>query len=208
MNAPRRIRRALGIGLTAAGLSLAATPALAATATAPAPASPLSSCDGSELSQPFTALKDRNWYALAPGGDFEPTTAGDWELTGGASITSVVQPDGPVGGVLDLPSRAQASSPVLCITSDFPTARLWVRNVVGSQGVYFHVSYLRSGTWTNPKNTGQFHGDKHAWSLSNPMNLQPSSSPGWQQVRFTFLAGGSKSRFQVNDFWVDPKMRG
>jgi hypothetical protein len=203
------MRRALGIGLTAAGLSLAATPALAApTAIAPTPASPLSSCDSSALSQPFTGLKDRNWYTLAPGGDFEPETAGGWELTGGASITPVVQPDGSVGGVLDLPSKAQASSPVLCITSDFPTARLWVRNVAGSEGVYFHVSYLHSGMWTNPKNTGQFHGDKHAWSLSNPINLQPSKSPGWQQVRFTFLAGGTKSRFQVNDFWVDPKMRG
>jgi hypothetical protein len=208
MNAARRMRRALGIGLAAAGLGVAATPALAATATAPAPAAPLSSCDSGALSQPFTAHKDQHWYTLAPGGDFEPASAGDWELTGGATITSVVQPDGTVGGVLDLPSKAQASSPVLCITSDFPTARLWVRNIVGSEGVYFHVSYLNSGTWTAPKNTGQFHGEKSAWSLSKSINLQPSSKPGWQQVRFTFLAGGSKSRFQVNDFWVDPKMRG
>jgi hypothetical protein len=39
------------------------------------------------------------------------------------------------------------------------------------------------------------------------MNIQPSNRPGWQQVRFTFLAGGTKSRFQVNDFWVDPSRR-
>lgn len=31
-----------------------------------------------------------------------------------------------------------------------------------------------------------------------------TGAPGWQQVRFTFIAGGNTSRFQVNDFWVDP----
>jgi len=110
--------------------------------------------------------------------------------------------------VLDLPSKAQATSPVMCINSDYPTGRLWVRNIAGSEGVFFHVSYLNAdGTWTYPKNTGQFHGDKNAWRLSNPMNIQPSNRPGWQQVRFTFLADGTKSRFQVNDFWVDPSRR-
>ena len=208
MTATCALRRMLGIGFAAAGIGFAATPAHAATAIAPAPATPLSTCGASVLSQPFTPFKDYNFYTLAPGGDFEPATAGGWELTGGAKITSTVQPDGTVGGVLDLPSKAQASSPILCITSDFPTARLWVRNVAGSEGVFFHISYLKSGVWTSPKNTGQFHGSKSAWTLSNPMNIQPSSTPGWQQVRFTFLAGGTKSRFQVNDFWVDPRMRG
>jgi hypothetical protein len=208
MNATAALRRMLGIGFAAAGIGFAATPALAATAIAPTAAAPLSSCAPGLLSQPFTAFNDQNFYMLAPGGDFETATGSGWELTGGAKITSTVQPNGTVGGVLDLPSKAQASSPVLCITSDFPTARLWVRNIAGSEGVYFHVSYLKSGTWTAPKNTGQFHGDMSAWRLSNPMNIQPSSSPGWQQVRFTFLAGGTRSRFQVNDFWVDPRMRG
>jgi hypothetical protein len=30
---------------------------------------------------------------------------------------------------------------------------------------------------------------------------------GWQQVRFTFVAGGTTSRFQADDFWVDPRSR-
>ncbi len=109
--------------------------------------------------------------------------------------------------MLDLPSGAQATSPVLCITSDYPTARLNVRNVAGAEGIFFYVSYYKAGAWTTPKNTGQFHGDgKGGWSLSNPMNVQPAGTPGWQQVRFTFVAGGSSSRFQADNFWVDPRM--
>ena len=203
-----RKTRTAGTTLLATGVLLVgAAPALAATATAPAPAEPLSKCSHGPMSQTFSAFKDYNFYALAPGGDFESSSDSAWELTGGATIASTVQQDGSIGGALDLPSKAQAASPVMCINSDYPTARLWVRNIAGSEGVFFYVSYLNRGTWTKPKNTGQFHGDKQAWRLSNPMNVQPANSPGWQQVRFIFVAGGTKSRFQVNDFWVDPRRR-
>jgi hypothetical protein len=73
--------------------------------------------------------------------------------------------------------------------------------------VFFSVSYWKNGAWTAPKNTGQFHGgSKSVWTLSNPMNIQPGSAAGWQQVRFTFVAGGNTSRFQVDNFWVDPRL--
>jgi hypothetical protein len=126
-------------------------------------------------------------------------------LSGGASVASTTQADGTTGGVLDLPSKAQATSPVMCITSDYPTARLHVRDLKGSEGVFFYVSYLQNGRWTAPKNTGQFHGDQTAWTPSGRMNVQPANTPGWQQVRFTFVAGGTTSHFQVDDFWVDPR---
>jgi hypothetical protein len=97
--------------------------------------------------------------------------------------------------VLDLPSGAQATSPPFCITSDYLKSRMFVRNVAGSEGVFLFVSYLRNGEWSRPKNTGQFHGDKSAWTLSGGMNIQPNGHPGWQQARFTFVAGGTKSHF-------------
>jgi len=208
MTSPRALLRALAT-LCAAGASLGTTPALATTATAPAPVAPLSDCAAGPMSQPFLAWKDSNNYALAPGGSFDALDGSGWDLQRNARIVSTVQPDGTVGGVLDLPSKAQATSPPVCITSDYPTARLWVRDVVGSEGVFFNVSYLRDRVWTKPKDNGQFHGaGKNTWSLSNPMNIMPANTPGWQQVSFTFLAGGNTSRFQVNDFWVDPRMRG
>jgi hypothetical protein len=203
MNLRTVARRGVGAALTAAALGLSAGSAHAAVAASmPAPVEPLSACSHGEFSQPLLPFKDSSFYTLAPGGDFEGPTS--WELSRGANV----QADASRGGTLDLPSGAQATSPPVCITSDYPTARMFVRNVVGSEGVYFYVSYLRNGAWTAPKNTGQFHGDKSAWTLSGRMNIQPNSAAGWQQARFTFVAGGTKSRFQVDDFWVDPKMRG
>jgi hypothetical protein len=202
MNLRTLARHGFGAVLTVAALGLGAGSAHAVTVSMPTPVAPLSACSVPELSQPLLAFNDRNFYTLAPGGDFEGPTS--WALSRGASL----QPDAARGGVLDLPSGAQATSPPLCISSDYPRARLFVRNVAGSEGVFFYVSYLRNGMWTAPKNTGQFHGDKTAWTLSGGMNIQPSSTPGWQQARFTFVSGGTKSRFQVDDFWVDPKMRG
>ena len=67
--------------------------------------------------------------------------------------------------------------------------------------------YNVNGAWTSWKNTGQFHGAGSAWTLSNPMNVHPSNVAGWQPVRFKLIAGGNTSCFQVNDFWVDPRMR-
>jgi hypothetical protein len=196
----RALRTTLGALSCAAVIAVAAaTPAVAATTD--------TTCSPPALSQPFAAFGDRNFYALAPGGTFDDPAGGGWTLSGGASIVATTQPDRTVSGVLDLPSKAKAVSPIMCITADYPKARMWVRNLKGSEGVFFYVSYIVNGTWTSPKNTGQFHGDHSAWTLSNPMNVQPSSTPGWQQVRFTFIAGGSTSRFQVNDFWVDPRLR-
>jgi hypothetical protein len=203
MNLRTVARHGLGAILTVTALGLSAGSAHAGMAASiPTPVDPVSACSHGAFSQPFLAFKDRNLYTLAPGGDFEGPSS--WELSRGASI----QGDADRGGVLDLPSGAQATSPPMCITSDYPKARLFVRNVAGSEGVGFFVSYLRNGVWTAPKSTGQFHGDESDWTLSNRMNVQPSSTPGWQQARFTFVAGGTESRFQVDDFWVDPKMRG
>jgi hypothetical protein len=198
MNLSRAARFAASAGLAALAAGLGASQAHAAIAIPGA--DPLSNCASQAMSQPFAGLKDKHFYTLAPGGDF--SSGGDWQLSGGASV---VDDNAQDGGVLDLPSKAQATSPVMCITSDYPTARLDVRNVKGAEGVFFYVSYFQNGAWTTPKNTGQFHGDHTDWTLSNPMNVQPLKASGWQQVRFTLVAGGTTSHFQVDDFWVDPK---
>jgi hypothetical protein len=199
--------RVLAAGLMAAAALATPAAAQASTAAAPPAVAPLDACVSPALSQPLLALKDANLYTLAPGGAFEPGSTGGWQLAGGASFVQTTQADGSSGGVLDLPSRATATSPPMCITSDYPTARLHVRNIVGAEGVFFNVQYWRNGAWTNPKDTGQFHGAGNAWSLSGKMNIQPAGTAGWQQVRFTFLGGGNTSRFQVDDFWVDPRAK-
>jgi hypothetical protein len=237
----------LGAAITASLVS--AGPASAVTAPTPPAVAPLEegSCAHPELSQALSIFGDVNNYALAPGGAFDDPTG--WQLAKGASIVQGIQPDGTTGPVLDLPGKSMATSPPMCITSEYPMARLWSRTVAGNDVISFNVQYWdrTAGTWTNPRDNGQFagmyywdqgfqwssyrdwatamaayansqygqwmknqgyvDGFRAGWRLSPEMAVTPSVDPGWQQVRFTFLAGGDpkKSRYQVDDFRVDPR---
>jgi hypothetical protein len=189
-----------------AAIAIAAAAVLALPSAASAVNDP-SECTQPSLTQPFTAWKDFNWYTLVDGqsdGSFDGT---GWTLTGGASIVTTTLADGTTTTALDLPSGSKAVSPTVCVTSDYPTARTMVRNVKGSEGVFFYVSYAGTSTWDNPKNTGQVHGKSTVWTLSDPVNVQPSSVSGWQVAKFTFIPGGKTSDFQIYNFYVDPHMR-
>ena len=81
-----------------------------------------------------------------------------------------------------------------------------VRDVTGSEGVHFQVSYEGTKTWSQPQETGQVHGSQSNWTLSGNVNVHPANNvTGWQPVRFTLVAGGKSSDFQVYDFYVDPR---
>jgi hypothetical protein len=192
--------RALALGAVMAGL--AAGTAGAATTT------PVdtSTCTNPLLSQPFLASGDSNQYTLVPGQSPDNFDGTGWTLSGGARLVTTTLGDGRTGSVLELPSGSKAVSPTVCVTSAYPTARTMVRNMVGSEGVYFYVSYQGTSTWSTPKNTGQVHGTGTGWTVSNVVNLQPSTASGWQPVRFTLIPGGSTSRFQVYNLYVDPHM--
>jgi len=198
-----RIARSMGfcgaIAVISAGL--AATPALADTT-----AVDTSSCTAPQLSQPFLSAKDSGWYTLAPGESVDSFGGGGWTLSGGASIETTQLADGSTGQVLNLPSGSKAVSPVMCVDDGYQTARTEVRDLVGSEGVFFYISYEGTNTWTNPQNSGQVHGQQTNWTLSDPVNVQPSNTTGWQLVRFTFEPGGNHSDFQIYNFWVDPRM--
>jgi hypothetical protein len=166
-----------------------------------------SMCGNPLLTQPFLSYGDTNWYALVPGQSPDSFDGGGWTLTGGAKIVTVGLADGTTGSVLDLPSGSRAVSPTICVTSSYPTARMMVRDVAGSEGVFFYVSYEGTSTWNTPKNTGQVHGSGTAWTLSDSVNLQPYNVSGWQPVRFALVPGGTTSSFEIYDFYVDPRMK-
>jgi hypothetical protein len=205
--------RAIGLaGLIGALLGVvAAHPASAATTTqipATLTSTDPATCASPSMSQTFLSAKDRNWYTLAPGQSPDGFTGSGWTLANGAGIVTTELQDGQSGSVLNLPSGAVAVSPPICVTSDYPTARTLVRNVVGGDGVQFYVSYQGTRTWEQPQNTGQLHGQQNNWTVSNPVNVQPDHhTAGWQIVRFAFVAGGKSSDFQVYDFYVDPRMK-
>jgi hypothetical protein len=198
----RRRSNGLSAALAVLFAVLAATPASAATTqSGHAPCSP------PLLSQPLLSAGDLNWYTLAPGQAADNFAGRGWTLSGGAKIVTTQLADGQIGQVLDLPSGSKAVSPTMCVASGSKTARTMVRDVTGAEGVFFFVSYDGTNTANNPQNTGQVHGNQANWTLSDPVNVQPASRPGWQHVRFTFIPGGRSSDFQIYNFWVDPRMR-
>jgi hypothetical protein len=194
-------RRAAGLAVLIAAVSAgSAQAATAANATVDT-----SWCSSPSLAQPFLSAHDSNWYTLMPGEVAGGFDGAGWQLSGGATIVTTTLADGSTGSVLNLPSGSKAISPPMCVSSDYPTARAMVRDVVGAEGVFFYVGYDGTNTWTNPRNTGQVHGSANGWALSGDVNVQPSNVPGWQPVRFTLEAGGKTSDFQVYDFYVDPR---
>jgi hypothetical protein len=195
-------------GLLAGLLSvLAVSPALAKSSTTTQPVD-TSACSDPQLSQPFLSAGDANWYTLAPGESADSLDATGWTLSGGAQVHGVQLDDGTTGSVLDLPSGASATTPPMCVSSDFPTARTMVRDVTGDEGIHIAVAYAGTKTESKPKDVGQVRGKGGDWTLSDPFNVHPGNVPGWQLVRFSFVAGGKSSDFQIYDFYVDPRMRG
>jgi len=192
--------RAVGLAMILG--SLMAAPAQAATSSIDT-----SACSNPLLSQPFLASGDSNWYTLMPGESSDNFAGDGWQLSGGAKIVATKLADGTTGSVLDLPSGSKAVSPIICVTSSYPTARTMVRNVKGSEGVFFYVSYEGTSTWSSPRNTGQLHGNSTAWTLSDRVNLQPYNVTGWQPMRITLIPGGNTSDFQIYNLYVDPRMR-
>jgi hypothetical protein len=165
-----------------------------------------SQCQVPQYFQPFAYANDSNWYTTLPGESEDSFVGEGWTLSGGAKVVTTTLSDGGTGQVLDLPSGSRAVSPVICVMSSYPTARGLVRNVKGSEGVFFYVEYEGTNTWEHPKNTGQIHGEQSAWTLVTPVNLQPYGMLGWQPMRITLVPGGNSSDFEVYNLYVDPRM--
>jgi len=204
--------RCIGLGVAVAALGAAPAAAKTTTTTTTATTSvDTSSCAAPALSQPFLSWGDNNWYALAPGQTPDNFAGVGWTLSGGAKIVTTTLQDGQTGSVLDLPRGSQATSPTICLTSAYPTARMMISNVSGSSGgsVGFSVSYAGSSTANDPLQTGTFKitgSNKDSWNLSDPANLDPSTTPGWQPMQITLTANGPKE-FQVYNLYNDPMMR-
>lgn len=201
--------RSIGIGA-----ALAAFATVPATAVAQSAPSTTTACTNPPLTQPFLAWGDSHWYALAPGETADDFAGAGWTLTGGAKIVTTTLLDGTSSSVLDLPRGSKAVSPTVCLTSAYPTARMMMRNVSGSDGgdVGFSVSYAGTSTATAPLQTGTFKttgaaGGAGNWFLSAPADLDPSTTPGWQRMQVTLTADGPKE-FQVYNLYLDPAMRG
>ncbi len=213
-----RARRLLLSGAVSVLVAAAsASPALAGKPAAAAPASTApvdtSMCTAPALSQPFLSWADTNWYALVPGESADNFNGAGWVLSGGANYVTTTLADGSTGLVLDLPAGSSAVSPTLCLTSEYPEARMMVDNLSGSNGgsVGFSVSYAGTSSANTPQQTGSFKttgasGVSGGWALTDPVALAPSSAPGWQPMQITLTPQGpKKDDFQIYNLYVDPR---
>jgi len=189
-------RRAFGLAVLIA--TVASGPAHAATT----PSASSCSDPNYTLTQPFSSSKDTNWYMLATGqtaGSFNGT---GWTLTGGARIVTSTLADGTIGTVLDLPAGAKAVSPLICVDSDYPIARLYLRDVSGPPSVSMFVAYAGG----SPSPTNGLAGGS-SWGVSPPIQLHPGNLSGWQEAQYTFEGGAKGTEAQLYDFYIDPRCR-
>jgi hypothetical protein len=204
----RRVSQVIGLALTVAFAS--ASPALADDeVTVQTTSASIQECQDPTFVQPFTGLKDNRHYVLAPGGDFSDPSGAGWQFDGGAQIVDDMRPDGTAGGVLAMPSGSVATSPVMCVDMNYPTARMWVRKLTGDGDVKVSVAYVGSKTASAPKEVGKVHGHGKAWGLSDDVKIKPELAgkyDGWRKVAFVFVAGGNDGDFRIDDFYVDPRM--
>jgi hypothetical protein len=206
----RILAGAVGVALACAAPAAAAT---TDTAVKHAASNPDGCVVEHAVSNPFSAWNDLADYALAPAGDFEQDLAG-WTLSGGAAVTDGNQPfDIGTGGdsSLHLPARASAVSAPMCIDSRFPHFRLFARGAGGRKAalkaeVLFldrkgRVKSTASGTVV-PAGAGWFPSD----SLEIGITFDSEVADGAAPVAFRFTAG-KRSTWQIDDVYVDPRMR-
>jgi hypothetical protein len=205
-----RMRRRVSLPLagTLAGLTLAACMSGLPVAAAQAAGAP--KCESQSLSQPFLKWGDANYYALAPGGDFESSTAA-WTLSGGAQRVSGSEPYGVTGSVgswsLALGAGAVAQSPFSCIEPNDRTFRLFARSEGKESSVRVSVVYATFlGNIAIPVGTAS---GKSGWEPTAAFHTGVligallSEGSAHIALRFTAVSGGSR----IDDVLIDPRMR-
>jgi hypothetical protein len=203
-----KLTRSLGIAavVCVASLGLFTTSALGASG---ASSSTFASCEGQTFAPTFETLGDANYYTLVPGGEFNSASEG-WTLLGGARIVEASRPEGGSGGVLELPGGSVAISPPTCVTLQYPTARVWLQEVKGNNGVTVAVAYPGTSlTVTSPQNVGQVHGQPGGWTLSSPINVQPQiagAAESTREARFVFTSTNRGTSYRLYGLYVDPRM--
>jgi hypothetical protein len=188
-------------------LSIAAAASLAAVL----PSVAAAACASQATSNPFEQFGDNANYILAPGGSFE-TGAPGWSLSN-AGVVEGNESFAVTGGSHSLALEADGSavSPSFCISSEYPTFRIFDRQLSGSSSSSLSVSIR----WVNllgitvETNAGSIP-QSGAWAPSPVLKLA-NTSPLWLPggstgVSLVFRVHGSGS-WAIDDVYLDPYSR-
>jgi len=171
-------------------------------------------CVDPELAAHLSPFGDQRQYFLAPGGDFEATTAG-WELAGGARVTAGNEPFGVLGNgaaSLQLPAGSSATSPVFCVDLNYPTFRFLAvqQQLAADAGLEVDVIYPEIAKG-NVHKAAAYKPEK-AWKLMKDVKLEPQRAgkkAGWRRVALRFRVPATKKGgvWNVDNILVDPRCR-
>jgi len=173
----------------------------------------VSTCEARVVSQPSLSWSDPRHYFLMPGGDLE-SSAG-WTFSGGARLVDGNEPfylhSLDDRRSLFLPSGGSARSASMCVDSDEPTMRFFVRNTGSPLSLLAVEARVRSTvlgvTATTSLPLGVVLGTQQAWQPSLSVMFKLSVNQvlgGTTTVDFRFTALGPGGKWQVDDVYVDP----
>jgi len=185
--------------------------AAAASLTVLLPSVAEAACTSQATSNPFEGFGDNANYVLAPGGSFE-TGAPGWSLSD-ASIVEGNESFAVAGGShsLALEAGGGAVSPSFCISSEYPTFRIFDRQLSGSSSSSLSVSvrWVDVLGITVETNAGSIP-QSGAWAPSPVLKLA-NTSPLWlpggsADVSLDFQVHGHGS-WAIDDVYLDPYSR-
>ena len=167
-------------------------------------------CPGGAVSHPFAAFGDNADYVLAPGGGFEPGAPG-WSLTSAEVLAGNETFLATGSQSLMLEAGGQAVSPPVCIGSEYPTFRLFARQLSGDPQASLTASLrwvdLLGITVESPAGTIPA---TSSWAPSPVLRLG-NAVPLWLgrstlNVELVFRSTGGGS-WAIDDTYIDPYSR-
>ena len=172
----------------------------------------------------FSAWNDNRNYVLTPDGGFENGGTG-WTLENGAAVGEGNETF-QVGGTADhqsltLPAGSSATSPAVCVTKHTGVFRLFARDTVAPEDMPAHgkphpllkVEVLYTGKHGNHRSltVGKLRaGDTWAPTRKLAIVLGQAKGKGPLQkanVQLRFTPEGTPAAWQIDDVYLDPRLR-
>jgi hypothetical protein len=170
----------------------------------------LADCGFGEPSQVFAPWGDDADYSVAPQGDLSSTSA--WSLKN-VDVAAAHDPfTAGTNSLVFTKGDSQAVTPVMCVTQDNPTLRVFVADLGGNGKAHLDVTVLYEdlGGATHELNLARLKVDD-AWqpSVVIPIGvnmLSAASTSGWTPVAFSFKVHGLQKdeTFVLDGVYVDP----
>ena len=165
-------------------------------------------CVDQTFAPAFASFGDRRLYTAVPNGSFEDGTAG-WEISGDATVVPHVNPFRAGASALQMGPGSVATSPAICVTHGYQSARAFVQRLTGGRASALRVEVLypahaRKSATTKRAGAlggGIAFGPSRRFSLAQGMT---SGSPVDIRFRLTVRGAGA---FLVDDLLVDPRCR-